>query len=111
MQAGLTKLSILVLVAVVVLAAGAVLVSGYVHRPDHAAQVLAEDRCDGCPLQGTDACGKVAETCEEQACPSPCAEKAEAEHKPAGCCSQAKDADSLMACPFLAGQCVCPGQE
>ncbi len=111
MKAGLTKLSILALVAVVVLAAGTVLVSGYVNRPDRAAQVLAEDQCDGCPLQGTDACGKVAGTCEEQACPAPCAEKADAENKPIGCCPQAKDANSPMVCPFLTGQCARPGQE
>ena len=108
MKAGLTKISILALVAVAVLATGTVLVWGYVDKPDRAAQVLAEDQCGGCPMQGTDACGKVADPGEGQACPVLGAEQTAEEEKPAGCCPQAKEADSPMVCPMHAAGCTRP---
>lgn len=47
---------LLALMIVAALATGTVLVAGYAHRPAAPAQVTCPDECNGCPLQGTDAC-------------------------------------------------------
>ena len=106
MKAGLSKIVVLGILVAAVLATGTVLVSGYVSKPDHAAQVLAEDQCDGCPLQGTDACCKVAGPCDGQACPASGAQETCEENEPAGGCRQMTEAQRPVECPCGAGGCT-----
>ncbi|MCU0913451.1 MAG: hypothetical protein MUC88_02675 [Planctomycetes bacterium] len=85
----LSKSIILASIVVVGLAAGTVLVAGYVNKPSTPAPVACPGDCDGCPWQGTDACCKTdkpgccAKTDQcASACPKATCEKA------AGCCPQ-----------------------
>ncbi len=55
----LSKSVVLALIVVAGLAAGTALVAGYADKPSAPAQVACPDKCDDCPLQGTDACGKT----------------------------------------------------
>ncbi len=107
MNAGLSRIVVLGLLVASVLAAGAVLVSGYVNKPDHVAQVLAEDQCDDCPLRGTDCCCKAAGPCEGQACPAPCAPACGTceKNKPADSCRQMTEAPGSVECPCDGGGC------
>jgi hypothetical protein len=56
MRLSWSKSPILAGLVVALLAAATMLLAGYVDQPGRTAQVLAEDQCAGCPLQGTDAC-------------------------------------------------------
>jgi hypothetical protein len=97
---------------IVGLVAGTALVAGYVDKPDQAAQMAAEDKCDGCPRLNMEACCKVTGVCAEpQTCTGSCIEET-SEAQPAGCCPSTAQA----VCPVAAGeaQATCPmraGQE
>jgi hypothetical protein len=80
---------VLALVVVAGLAAGTVLVAGYVDKPAAPAPTACQVECDDCPLQGTNACPKA---------------------ESSGCCAQAKacaSPDSDAACEGPRGSC-CP---
>jgi hypothetical protein len=84
----LSKSTILTLIVVAGLAAGTALVAGYADKPSAPAQVACQSACDGCPLQGTDACGAAEKSgaCDQaDVCASPCSETT-CESKSAGCC-------------------------
>lgn len=74
MSTTLTKRPIWIAVVVVGLVAATALVAGYADKPTPEAQSTSvQDKCDGCPLQGTPACCKVAEKgcCTESAVGAP----------------------------------------
>ena len=109
----LSKKIILALV-VVALAAGTVLVAGYVNKPSTPAPVACPDDCDGCPWQGTDACCKTDDPgccAQTDQCASPCPQTT-CEAKSAGCCPQEAPAASCP--PVESGGCSvgkCPRAE
>lgn len=88
MPMNLSKSVILALVVVAGLAAGTALVAGYMDKPSAPAQVASQSECDGCPLQGTGACGKAETSAggdQANVCASPCPQTT-CESKSAGCC-------------------------
>ena len=113
MTKSLWKSPIVAAVAVAALAAGTVLVAGYVDKPSPATHLAADGKCSDCPLQNTEECCKVTGTCAN---PDNCAgdclaeagagscgdkEKACCEGTPEGapaCCGQEKAPSG--ACPI-----------
>jgi hypothetical protein len=89
----MSKSSILAVVVVAALAAGTVLVAGYVDGPNPGAQVAADSRCGGCPKAGSEACCKVGDACEKaETCPI-AAQQSTCDAQPAaGCCPKAQPA-------------------
>lgn len=115
----MSKSSIIALVVVAALAAGTVLVAGYVDGPRQSAQVTADGACGGCPKAGTAECPKAAmedcplagtkdcplaagDACEmAKACPI-AGQQSTCEAKPAaGCCPGEAQAGS---CPMMGGE-------
>jgi hypothetical protein len=114
----MSKNSIIAVVAVAALAAGTVLVAGYVDGPRQGVQVTADSACGGCPKAGTPECPKAgAEDCplagtkdcpkagnawgKMETCPM-AAQQSTFEAKPAaGCCP--KEAQSVS-CPMMGGE-------
>ena len=103
----LFKSTILIVIVVAGLAAGTAIVAGYGDKPNPCPQGACQVPCDGCPLQGTDACCKAGtpgcDACAK-ACASPCSKTTCA--KPcAGCCPQeaptaARAESGCGACPM-----------
>jgi hypothetical protein len=89
----LSKSVVVALVVVAGLAAGTALVAGYMDKPSAPAQMACETDCDGCPLQGTEAC------CKAEACASPCPQTT-CESKSTGCCPQ-----EAPAAPYVTSGC------
>lgn len=111
MKPSLSKSPLFATLVIVGLAAGTALVAGYVDKPNQAAQMAAEDKCDGCPRLNTDACCKVTGVCADpQTCTGSCIEGT-SEAKPAGCCPSTTQTacpktagEARAACPMMAGQ-------
>ena len=117
MTKSLWKSPIVAAVAIAALAAGTVLVAGYVDKPSQATQVAAEGKCGDCPLLNTEECRKVTGTCANpENCPGYCLaeagagsccgkEKACCEGTPQGappCCGQ--EEPPAGACPISGGE-------
>ena len=69
----LSKSPIFALVVVAVLAAGTVLLAGYVDKSTQGTAVTTDGKCDDCPKAGTAACCEVSGACEKDgACASSC---------------------------------------
>ena len=103
MKLTVSKSAILILLVVAGLAAGTVLVAGYVDKPSQPVQVTVQDKCDGCPMQGSGACceAKPAGCCEKkQACPDGCSREACQGQCP-GCCCEPKA--QAPCCPMSGG--------
>jgi len=100
----LSRNVILALIVVAGLAAGTALVAGYADKPSAPAQMTCPGECDGCPLQGTDACCKTqpsndgagARACAK-CCPAPACEE-----RSASCCPQEA---APACCPMSGGGC------
>ena len=94
----LSKSIILAFIVVAGLAAGTVLVAGYVNKPSTPAPVACPGDCDGCPWQGTDACCKADKpTCCDQT--GPCVSQ----------CSQTIcEKKCTVCCPEQASAAPCP---
>jgi len=60
MKAILLKSLIPAVLVIAGLAAGTSLLAGYIESPSKAPQAAVKANCDGCPLQNTDACPKLA---------------------------------------------------
>lgn len=101
MKAILSKNPLLALVVVAALAAGTVLVAGYVDRPGPTA---APSKCSQCPNENPESCCAATGVCgKTQACVTAC-EKSACEVAPAaGGCSKAQDAPCASSgCAFQA---------
>jgi len=100
----LSKNPILALVVVAALAAGTVLLAGYVDGSRQGAQATADSRCVDCPKAGTEPCCKEDGTCPKAGdCASAC-EKSTCPEKPAsgGCPMKAQASPSAEAgCPVM----------
>jgi hypothetical protein len=115
----MSKNSIIAVVVVAALAAGTVLVAGYVDGPSQSAKVTADSACGGCPkagtpecpkagaedcpLAGTPDCPKASAACEKkaEACPT-AAQQSTCETTPAagGCPREAQP----VSCPMMGGE-------
>ena len=113
----MSKSSILALAVVAALAAGTVLLGGYVDAPKTSAQATADSKCDGCPKAGTEACCKVGDACPKaETCVNACPNST-CEAKPAaGCCPEearpaccpATGCEAQVQSPCQAGGCAQP---
>ena len=107
----LSKSTILTLIVVAGLAAGTALVAGYADKPSAPAQVACQSECDGCPLQGTDACVAAeksgacdqadvcASHCSETTCESQCTGCGQQEAPAAPCAASGCGGYNIGGCP------------
>lgn len=119
MKAILSKSPIPVVIVIAALVAGTSLLAGHGNGPTQAPQPVAQANCDGCPLQNTPACPKIAGASADpqmhaaaapcagtdasatpcagtEGCPMPCCQKAD--QVPTTGCTMQKPPTG---CPFL----------
>lgn len=99
MKTALTRNPFLAVVVIVALAAGTVLLAGYVDKPSQTTAAATDGKCMDCPREGTPACCKVAGSCQGHE-----ADKAASACKKSTCgdaassgCSEAKS--EAVCCP------------
>jgi len=101
MKAILLKSLIPAVVVIAALAAGTNLLAGYMDRPTQAPQSVAEAACDGCPLQNTDACPKMAgASADPQMHAAPCGSTAAGATPCAGMATSTTPCTGTEGCPM-----------
>jgi len=87
MRATLMKSPLFATVVIAGLAAGTVLLAGYVDKPSQGTAVTADSRCNDCPKAGKEAGCQVGGACEiDGACANPCDQGTCASQCTVSCC-------------------------
>lgn len=101
MKAILLKSVIPAVVVIAALAAGTSLLAGYMDGPTQVPQMASEAPCDGCPLQNTDACPKMAgASADPQAQAAPCGSTATDATPCTGMAAAATPSAGTEGCPM-----------
>ncbi len=106
----MSKIVVLALIAVAVLAAGSVLVAGYVEKPSPVAKATCGGDCDNCPAQCDEGCCDEGQCCCADQAKTCCADssKAACGGQSKGCCQEEAPAAQAEAqgcggCPMMSG--------
>ena len=119
MKLSFSKGPLLAVLVVAALAAGTVLVAGYVDQTNQAEKVSADGKCSACPRAGTAECCKVTGVCaEDKACTAceagaactTCEEKAQTASCPVTAAQVAAQASCPVAAAQGAAQACCPAE-